>query len=221
MIAPLFDEKDWPRYQQVVRGGRADLALLDLMEELRLEGIWRAPRLALAGYSGGAQFAHRFAMLYPHLVERLTVAAAGWYTFPENAAFPYGLGAAGGRNGQWGPRIAAALDAFLAVPVAVCVGSADSTPDENTRRRPELDRQQGADRLTRATRWVEALTAAAAARGMPSRARLHVLEGCGHDFGQCVARGLPEIALPGRTAAGEGTRERRGLRPPVRRRLRR
>jgi hypothetical protein len=35
---------------------------------------------------------------------------------------------------------------------------------------------------------------------MRSRAKLHVLAGCGHDFGQCVARGLPAIALPGQAA---------------------
>ena len=91
VIAPLFDVKAWPRYQQVVHRERADLALLALMTELRLAGIWRTRSFELFGYSGGAQFAHRFAMLYPHLVERLTVASAGWYTFPDNRRrYPYG-----------------------------------------------------------------------------------------------------------------------------------
>ncbi len=200
VIAPLFDDRSWPRYQQVVRGGRADLALLDLMHELRLAGLWQGPRFAIAGYSGGAQFAHRFAMLYPHLVERLTVTAAGWYTFPEDAVFPYGVGAPEERGGEWGPRLAAGLDAFLSIPVAACVGGADRIPDESTRSRPGLDRRQGRDRLTRATRWIDALKAAAVVRGVRSRAELHVLEGCGHDFGQCVAAGLPEIALAGQPA---------------------
>jgi pimeloyl-ACP methyl ester carboxylesterase len=200
VIAPMFDAAEWPRYQQVVLGGRADLALLDLMQELRLAGIVRTRQISLAGYSGGAQFAHRFAMLYPHLVERLTVTAAGWYTFPEGVPFPYGLGVRKGRT-RWGTRIAVGLEAFLSLPIEACVGTADNMPDENTRRRPRLDERQGPDRVTRATRWVEALSAASAARGIASRARLRLLAGCGHDFGQCVARGgLACIALPDQPA---------------------
>lgn len=201
VIAPLFDAAEWPRYQQVVLGGRADLALLDLMQELRLAGIVRARRMSLSGYSGGAQFAHRFAMLYPHLVETLTVTAAGWYTFPEAVPYPYGLGVSKGHP-RWGPRIAVGLDAFLSLPINVCVGTADNMPDENTRRRPRLDQRQGPDRVTRATRWVEALTVAAATRGIAPRARLRLLTGCGHDFGQCIARGgLARIALPDQPSA--------------------
>ena len=196
VIAPLFDPAEWPRYQQVVLGGRADLALLDLLQELQLAGMVRTRRIALAGYSGGAQFAHRFAMLYPHMVEHLTVTAAGWYTFPADMPFPYGLAVRKGRT-DWGSRIADGLDAFLSLPVDVCVGTADNLPDEHTRRRPRLDERQGSDRLTRATRWVEALNATAAARGIAPRARLRLLAGCGHDFAQCVARGgLARIALP-------------------------
>ena len=36
-----------------------------------------ANQFELAGYSGGAQFAHRFAMLYPQMVSRLTVSFGG------------------------------------------------------------------------------------------------------------------------------------------------
>lgn len=199
VIAPLFGKSAWPRYQQVVRGERADLALLGLMDELRLAGIWRARQFTLAGYSGGAQFAHRFALLYPHLIERLTVTAAGWYTMPDAAAFPYGFGAR--RPGdEWGARLGAGLDGLLRLPVNVCVGANDAA-DENTRQRPELD-AQGPDRLARATSWIDALGAAAERRGLPCRARLHVLKGCGHDFRECIRRGgLAAIALPDETAA--------------------
>lgn len=197
VIAPLFDAREWPRYQQVVRKGRADLALLALMAELRIAGIWRTRTFALTGYSGGAQFAHRFAMLYPHLVERLTVTSAGWYTFPDDATFPYGLATRPGRRDDWGPRVAAGLDRFLRLPIQICVGANDKVPDSKTRSGPEIDRQQGQDRLTRANRWAEALREAAGARAIAAQVDFAVLPDCGHHFRACVKRGgLDRFVVP-------------------------
>ena len=166
VIAPLFDEATWPRYQQVVRGRRADLALLDLMYEMRLAGFWQTRTFDLAGFSGGAQFAHRFAMLYPHLVSRLTVASAGWYTFPDEAVFPYGLAPSADSTNDWGSRLRTNLDWFLRLPIQVCVGAQDTVPDANTRSGPDIDRQQGPDRATRAARWAEAVRRAAEMRAL-------------------------------------------------------
>ncbi len=197
VIAPLFDEENWRRYQQVVRKKRADLALLALLTELRSADIWRTPSFDLAGFSGGAQFAHRFAMLYPELVARLTVASAGWFTFPDDAPFPYGLAARPGRPDDWGPQLAAGLDRFLRLPIQVCVGAEDNVTDINTRSGPKIDRQQGKDRVTRATRWAEALREAARERGIAPRVALAVLSGCGHEFRACVLKGgLDRWVLP-------------------------
>lgn len=197
VIAPLFDKVNWPRYQQVVRGNRGDLALLELMSELRLAGTWQTRNFELCGYSGGAQFAHRFAMLYPQLVSRLTVAAAGWYTFPDNAAFPYGLNQRPGKAANWGPRFAAGLDQFLEVPIQVCVGEEDCVSDPNTRQSAEIDEQQGGDRVTRAKRWVAALQKTAKERGLTAQITLSVLPECGHDFQDCIQYGgLDRLILP-------------------------
>ncbi|NIA72423.1 hypothetical protein HBA54_27930 [Pelagibius litoralis] len=197
VIAPLFDENHWPHYQQVVRKKRADLALLALMMELRLAGVWKTRKFDLAGYSGGAQFAHRFAMLYPQLVSRLTVASAGWYTFPDKATYPYGLSARPGRSDDWGPRLAAGLDQFLRIPVQVCVGADDNIQDPNTRSGPEIDRQQGKDRVTRGIHWAESLREAAEARGLTPAVEFDLLSDCGHDFRACVQRGgLDRLVLP-------------------------
>lgn len=205
VIAPLFDIKIWPRYQQVIRGKRADLALLQLLNELRLAGIWQTHKFELSGYSGGAQFAHRFAMLYPQLVARLTISSAGWYTFPDEAVFPYGMAPRPGRNNDWGPRLAAGLDQFLQMPVAVCVGSEDCVSDPNTRHGPEIDRQQGEDRLTRAKRWTGAMRQVAAGKGIPAEIALSVLPGCGHDFEQCVRLGGLDRLIFSGNATGPDT----------------
>lgn len=189
VVAPLFNTKNWPRYQQVVRGKRADLALLQLMNELRLAGIWQTQKFELSGYSGGAQFAHRFAMLYPQLVARLTVSSAGWYTFPDEAAFPYGMASRPGRKNDWGPRFASGLEQFLEIPIKVCVGSKDCVADPNTRNGTEIDQQQGEHRVMRAKRWAAALRQVASAKGISAQVGLSIMPDCGHDFGQCVRLG--------------------------------
>ncbi len=190
VIAPVFDEASWQGYQRVVARRRADLALMALLEELACTGIGPTRRFTLFGFSGGAQFAHRFALLYPHRIERLVAAAAGWYTMPDTAAaFPYGLADGDDRRPPWGARCSAALGAFLQVPVTVLVGADDDRPDRSTRSTPALDRQQGPDRLSRARRWVHAVSEAARRRGLPPHIRLEILPACGHDFLTCATHG--------------------------------
>lgn len=214
VIAPEFDEATWPRFQQVVRKGRADLALLALLDELAVDGIVRTPRVDLFGYSGGAQFAHRFAMIHPQRVRRLGVAAAGWYTFPEAAPFPYGMGVegCGPELRPWGAILGQRLPEFLTTPITVLVGSEDRVADEHTRRNEALDRMQGIHRLARARAYVTALIRAAAALGLPSPdIRLEVLKNAGHDFKSCVAAGLVDAVLPRReiTETHQGERHDR------------
>ncbi|MEO1159363.1 MAG: alpha/beta hydrolase [Pseudomonadota bacterium] len=201
VIAPLFEKERWPRYQQAVRRGRADLALLRLMSELRDQGIWRTQKFDLFGFSGGAQFAHRFALLHPAVISRLITSSAGWYTFPDNAAFPYGLAARPGRSDSWAPRLTAKLDEFLALPIHVCVGAHDNTPDRNTRSGVEINAQQGLHRRARAMRWAEAVRSAAQARDICPSVEFVALPSCGHNFRNCITRGrLDMIVVPDRTA---------------------
>ncbi len=197
VIAPLFDEASWPRYQQVVRKGRADLALIRLMDALRREGHWQTERFALTGFSGGAQFAHRFTLLHPYLVAELSVASAGWFTFPDEAVFPYGLGSRPGRWPDWGPRLASGLDPFLSLPIRIAVGQRDNRRDANTRSGEAIDRQQGRTRLERAERWAESLIATAQTRGLVAQVSFTPLLGCRHDFRACVRKGrLDQVVLP-------------------------
>lgn len=189
VIAPLFDAENWPTYARIGHRRRADLALIELLEQLKRERVGQYDRFDLFGFSGGAQFAHRFAMLHPQRITRLSVASAGWYTFPDQAEYPYGLGQRAGRADDHASRMRTALDAFLRLPMRVCVGALDNVRDANTREGAELDLQQGRDRKARAARWVEAIEIAAAVRGIVPRVRLSVLPGCGHDFRRCMKRG--------------------------------
>lgn len=189
VIAPLFTQDAWPHYQQAVKKGRADLALIGLMKELRSKGIWQTETFDLAGFSGGAQFSHRFAMLHPEVVRRLTVSSAGWFTFPDNRPFPYGFGPWQGRH-NWGPIMEEKFTSFLKLSILVTVGEHDCKTDRNTRSGPAIDEQQGLHRLERAKRWVDALQLAAAARGLPDVDVIcKILPRCRHGFEECVERG--------------------------------
>lgn len=189
VIAPLFDPRDFPGYQQVIMRSRADIAMLDLMDYLRRTGIIHGRRFDLFGYSGGAQFAHRFAMLHPNWIGRLSIASAGWFTFPDQTPYPCGLGKPERPSRAWSPYVGAGLTDFLRLPIRVCVGELDNSPDEHTRSAPAIDRQQGLDRLSRARNWTAALIRKSAALGLSADIRLHELPGCGHDFGDCVEKG--------------------------------
>jgi pimeloyl-ACP methyl ester carboxylesterase len=197
VVAPLFPVAHFPRYQRARCPAGADRALLALLDALVMEGEIAPGPVDLAGYSGGAQFAHRFAWLHPHRAGRLTLTAAGWWLFPDAAPYPYGLGVPERDRDRAAARWSAAnLPAFLDRDIAVAVGAADNVPDANTRRGPAIDAQQGLDRLSRARRWVAAVNAAASTRGLPPPARLTVLSGAGHDFGQCIAAGLDRVIFP-------------------------
>lgn len=197
VIAPWFTDQEWPRYQQVIRRGRADLALIALMEALSAEGICRTSDFELAGFSGGAQFAHRFAMMHPQLINRLTVTSAGWYTFPDSTQFPYGLSARTDGPDPWSAVTEDRIRRFLAIPTQVCVGADDTLRDANLRSGDRIDAQQGENRLIRGIRWAQALRRAAQERGLPRRAAFFALSACGHRFWQCVLRGgLDRIVIP-------------------------
>lgn len=189
VIAPHFSAKRFAGYQRAIMPERADLALLEMLDRVAGEGLCDTGKVALFGYSGGAQFVHRFAMFHPHRIASLSALAAGWYTFPDDMPYPYGLAPPKRRNTPWFSAMASDLDRFLRLPIQVLVGENDNTPDANTRRNRHVDRQQGTDRRVRAARWHQALVQAARARGIRPRSALHILPDCRHDFGECIDRG--------------------------------
>jgi poly(3-hydroxybutyrate) depolymerase len=188
LVLPLFDERHHRRYQQLLhprRGTRSDLGLLRALGRVATAGGFDDRRLCLFGYSGGAQFVHRFALRHPERTAALAIGAAGWYAWPDvAAAWPSGLGDAARHLG--GPLD---LDAFVRLPIALWVGERDNVADALLRNEPGLAQQQGHHRLERAQRWAEAVRAAARARGVAQPAPVHVLPKAGHDFAACHRRG--------------------------------
>lgn len=184
LLVPRFSADQWPKFQQIGRV-RPDLLLLDLFQQAGLAG----QRVDLFGFSGGAQLAHRFAMLYPHRVGTLHLAAPGWYTLPD-AMQPWPLGLGQGRSRRFRRFNAASLSRlqlqqYLSLPVRVWVGAQDIGRDASLRQTAELDALQGKTRLDRAFRYVEIFERTARSMGIAPDIDLTVLPGCGHDFTEC------------------------------------
>ena len=194
LIAPYFSRSAFGLYQQVAdpkSGARADLALLDMLEAIGNETGAAIERVYLFGYSGGAQFVHRFVMLYPERAAAMLVASAGWYTFPdERLPYPYGI-ANSPLPGEIEPR------RFLAVERHILVGAQDTGRGDNLRVSRKIDTLQGTNRLERARRWFQAMGAASRHYDVrPPRESFEIIPGVGHSFANSARRrSLPERVM--------------------------
>jgi pimeloyl-ACP methyl ester carboxylesterase len=203
VVVPHFSASAWPHFQRPCRAARPDQALLALLSHLAVLDAAFAGPVDIFGHSGGAQLAHRFAMLYPNRVVRLNLAAAGWYCLPDTSmAYPYGLGVdADPGSLSWARRHEQALSAYLHLSVQVFVGLEDSLRDDALRQSPKLDRVQGATRIARAQTYVDRFRAAARAKGIVPDITLTQLPGVGHDVAQAIRdAGLAsKVATPAKT----------------------
>ncbi|MGI3209781.1 alpha/beta fold hydrolase [Roseovarius tibetensis] len=190
IIVPHFPEDIWPVFQRPCKAARPDQALLALLDAVASTLPDRAGPVDLFGHSGGAQLAHRFAMLYPHRVTALHLVAAGWYCLPDQKMpYPYGLAPGTDRAGaNWARRNTEGLREFLRLPISVYVGSRDVARDPALRTTSALDAGQGRNRHARARAYVAALTVAADRHALPARARFVELADCDHDVARAITQ---------------------------------
>lgn len=187
LVAPHFPAERYGDYQRLGREGRgtrADVALDSIVEEVAWLTGANATQIYLFGYSGGAQFVHRYAMAHPQRVAGAAVAGAGWYTFPDpRQRFPYGI-----RRNRHLASVRFDPEEFLRVPMTVLVGEQDTTL-EGLRQTERVNRQQGATRVERARNWVEAMRSAAAAYRLDSLVSLDLIDGGAHSFEDLMQQG--------------------------------
>ena len=191
LLAPYFSATAYRRYQLVIddEGRRADLALFDMIEATALQTGCQKDKVHLFGYSGGAQFVHRFTMIHPGQVASMSVASAGWYTMPDpGEPYPYGIGSH--------PLQSHSFDAaaFLRIERHILVGSRDRQRDHHLRTSKKLDRLQGRDRVERACRWNAMMNAASQQwNSNPPDSSFELLQGVGHSFTSSARRrSLPQ-----------------------------
>src|SRR5579883_2542431 len=108
--------------------------LAQILDELPAKtGHLLQPRVALYGFSRGAQLADRFALLYPDRVRGVVLMSAGTYTLPfrtttvsgsvQPLAYPFGVADVKQRFGR-----DANLDALPGIPFWIGVGAEDNDP---------------------------------------------------------------------------------------------
>lgn len=178
IVVPHFTRKKFRRYQQVRSHGHnpaPDIALMELIDELREIEDLDLSTIRAVGYSGGGQFLHRLMMLHPDIVDRAVLFAPGWYTMPYGG-YPYPLGF--GESKNLGDR-SLSLDGFCKAEVLVLVGDDDTGRSASLNQGKQIDFLQGRTRVIRAQTWVKAMNAE-----LPSDCsiKLQLLKGLRHGF---------------------------------------
>lgn len=183
IVAPLFEKKRFGKYQLMLaksaKKTSSGRAIFRLLEELEVMNGMHIKKVLLFGFSGGAQMAHRLAMLYPDRISRLCAVSAGWYLMPDHSlSYPYGLG-------EGCPVINAGTD-FFDIPTTVIVGTRDTRVDASVRQDQAIVSRQGRNRLERGRAWVGNVTECATKQGKEPKATLLLLKNGSHDFGLCA-----------------------------------
>lgn len=179
LVAPYFSKANYPRYQQLQdpkTKTRADLALIDIVEHVAQEFELVTRKFVMIGFSGGAQFAHRFAFYHADRVSHCISCAAGWYTYPDfDEAYPFGL-----RDGT-GPANLSVHPEWSKVVHHVIVGKKDNSVEPSLNMKKAVVTRQGIGRLERARRWVAAMNNIAIDHCC-ERVKLTQIPGLGHDY---------------------------------------
>lgn len=177
ILAPLFpiapnDPRDSAGYK-LLKGNdvRYDKIVLSMIDEVaaRYTRV-NVDRFFLFGFSGGAQFAHRFAYLYPQRLKALACGAPGSQTLPdETRSYPEGVK---DLEQVFGLRMAWQL--LSNVPTMFVVGENDTDTSYATARGRILDPSIQNGRLGATTRLEESW------RGAGANCHLHIVSGVSH-----------------------------------------
>lgn len=181
LIVPLFTKERFKHFQilrEDASGLRPSDALNIILGDVKTRFGIETKRIILSGYSGGGQFAHRYAMLYPERIQKLVLMAPGWYTFPDTeTAYPEGLKTSGEfENLQLYPK------GLLSFPIEVIVGERDNRRDKKLNCSDTIDQNQGRNRLRRSQNWTKAIIELAILRDIKPNIKMTIVPGAHHDF---------------------------------------
>jgi pimeloyl-ACP methyl ester carboxylesterase len=187
LVVPLFKKERFIDYNCLGltgKGERADRQFINILEQAGAETGADVSRIFLFGYSAGAQFAHRFALVYPERIKKLCLGAPGYFSMPGDAPFPLGLTGMGEAAGKQ-----IDLDAFLRIPLCLCVGAEDTCRDTSLLQSDEVDALQGHTRRERCLNWFTRVVSLASDRGFSTEYLFKILANCPHSFEKCMETG--------------------------------
>ena len=144
----------------------------------------------LIGHSAGGQFVERLLVFANVKPLRAVAANAGSHLFPtRDIPFPYGFG--GLPQSLAGDEV---LKAYLAMPLVIYVGTADTSPDAKKIDASRTAEREGPTRLTRGHRCFQMGEKLARAKGWPFHWRLVEAPGVGHSASKMFSR--PSVKRP-------------------------
>jgi len=194
VVVPLLDRGRFPawRYQQggIVQarnqvetgempvepaGHWTGQLLIRIVDAVRaMEGRPDLPYY-LIGHSAGGQSLSRLAAFVPNAAQRVVIANPSTHVWPTRAErFPFGFGGLPASLSD-----DAAIRRYLAQPVTILLGTADTERDDGLNTSAGAERQ-GANRHERGLNAFRAARAAAQARGWPFNWRLLEVDGVAH-----------------------------------------
>ncbi|MBS0548056.1 MAG: hypothetical protein JSR24_09910 [Proteobacteria bacterium] len=185
VVAPEFDAARFPT-AQFQHGGSTVALVAPLVEWARAAAGQSGMPYVLIGHSAGAQFLSRVAAYAAPQAAHIVIANPSTWVLPAaDVAKPYGFG--GVANGEQ------ALRAYLALPVIVLLGQAD-TGSQNLSTTKEA-MAQGATRLARGRYTFEMAKAVAQKHGWPFGWTLVEIPGVGHNSTKMFSSPLTSAAL--------------------------
>ena len=200
VVAPKFDQHRFPRdrYQLggvvehghfVPPGSRPVDLVAPLVAWARSAAGQSDMPYVLVGHSAGAQFVGRVAAFTPNKAAAIVLANPSTWVMPStDSSVPFGFGSIDP------PRDAEqALRAYLAEPVVVALGGADTGTKSLDMSAEAM--AQGPYRLARGQNAFKTAQAVAASRGWPLRWSLVEVPGVGHDATRMLAAPQTEAAL--------------------------
>lgn len=182
IVAPRFDRSRFSQDAYYRAGIGADgppdrntgALVLALIERVRREEAKPSMTYLMIGHSAGGQFLSRFAAFVPNEAKRIVIANPSAYVRASlESGFPYGLaGLSDGVSGE------ARLKAYLAAPITIYLGTADTGSKGVEMTPPAI--WQGFTWLQRGRNVFAAAQKTAADRGWTFAWRLIEAEGVGH-----------------------------------------
>ncbi len=205
IVVPTFGRQDFPTTESYNLGNIFDAqgninprsiwsfsAIEPLFDDIVCRVAGKQQGYALYGHSAGGQFVHRYvAFADAPRLEAAVAANSGWYTMPDDRAFPYG----------WGGDAQALVTPTTAFqrPLTILLGTQDTDRnDPNLRKNEQADRQ-GLNRYARGHSFL-AVAHEQAGASTPLAWKIAYAPGIGHDNG-----GMAPFAIPYLVGNDRGT----------------